>query len=73
MDWFHHIIGPDKPQILWWQECIRALLIFVFGLVLIRLFGRRAFGRQNALDIIFAIIRPYSAHRDPRLYRGRRR
>lgn len=56
MDWFHHIIGPDKPQILWWQECIRALLIFVFGLVLIRLFGRRAFGRQNALDIIFAII-----------------
>lgn len=56
MDWFHQIIGPDNPQILWWQECVRALLIFVYGLVLIRLFGRRAFGRQNPLDIVFAIV-----------------
>ncbi|MDN3722033.1 DUF421 domain-containing protein [Roseibium salinum] len=35
---------------------IRAVLVFVFGLVLIRLFGRRAFGQQTALDIFLAII-----------------
>lgn len=56
MDWFHHAIGTSNLDIRPWQECIRAFLIFLFGLVIIRLFGRRAFGRQNALDIVLAII-----------------
>ncbi len=61
MDWsefyrdFHHLIG-SKGDILWWQMSVRAVIIFVFGLVLIRLFGRRAFGKQTALDIILAIV-----------------
>jgi uncharacterized membrane protein YcaP (DUF421 family) len=50
------LIGRDMGAILWWQMSIRALLIFLFGLVLIRLFGRHAFGKQTALDIILAIV-----------------
>ena len=38
------------------QECARAVLIFVFGLVLVRLAGRRAFGKWAALDIVVAIV-----------------
>jgi uncharacterized membrane protein YcaP (DUF421 family) len=49
------LIG-DKSDILWWQMSIRAVLIFIFGLVLIRLFGRRAFGQQNPLDIVVAVV-----------------
>lgn len=41
---------------LWWQTCIKAILVFLFGLVLIRLLGRRAFGMQTPLDIVLAII-----------------
>jgi uncharacterized membrane protein YcaP (DUF421 family) len=49
------LIG-DKGAILWWQMSIRAVLIFIFGLVLIRLLGRRVFGQQNPLDIVVAVV-----------------
>jgi uncharacterized membrane protein YcaP (DUF421 family) len=54
MSWTE-LIG-HKGAILWWEMSIRAVLVFIFGLVLIRLFGRRAFGKQNPLDIVVAII-----------------
>lgn len=40
----------------WWQELPRAFVIFVFGLLLLRLSGRRAFARWSALDIIVSIV-----------------
>lgn len=56
MDKFHAIIGEGATHLLWWQMCIRAVFIFIFGLLLIRFFATRAFGKQNALDILFALI-----------------
>ncbi len=38
------------------QECARAALIFVYGLIIVRLAGRRAFGKWAALDIIVSVI-----------------
>lgn len=38
------------------QECARAALILVCGWAMIRLLGRRAFGRWSALDIIVSIV-----------------
>lgn len=38
------------------QECARAALIFAFGLLLVRIAGRRVFGKWPALDIIVSII-----------------
>ena len=49
------LIG-DKGDILWWQMSIRAMLVLVFGLILLRVLGRRAFSQQNPLDIIVAIV-----------------
>lgn len=43
-------------HIEWWQELPRAVVVFVFGLLLLRLSGRRAFARWSALDIIVSII-----------------
>jgi uncharacterized membrane protein YcaP (DUF421 family) len=43
-------------HLLWWQECARAVLIFAYGLILVRVAGRRLFGKWSALDIIVSII-----------------
>jgi uncharacterized membrane protein YcaP (DUF421 family) len=39
-----------------WQECARAVLVFAYGLVLVRLAGRRVFSKWAAVDIIVSII-----------------
>ena len=38
------------------QECARAVLIFCYGLLLLRLSGRRTFGHWSALDVVLSII-----------------
>jgi uncharacterized membrane protein YcaP (DUF421 family) len=40
----------------WAQECARAVLILAYGLLALRLSGRRTFGRWAAIDIVVAII-----------------
>jgi uncharacterized membrane protein YcaP (DUF421 family) len=43
-------------NLAWLQECARALLIFVFGLLMVRVSGRRSFGRWSPLDIVVSIV-----------------
>lgn len=38
------------------QECARAVLVFFYGLLLLRLSGRRTFGNFSALDIVVSVI-----------------
>lgn len=38
------------------QECARAVLIFFYGLVALRISGKRTFARWSALDIVISII-----------------
>lgn len=52
LDTLFGLTGP----LAWWQECARAVLVFAYGLVMIRLAGRRVFGKWAALDIIVSII-----------------
>lgn len=49
------IFGPIG-SVSTWQECARALLVFVYGLFLVRIAGRRVFGKWAALDIIVSIV-----------------
>jgi uncharacterized membrane protein YcaP (DUF421 family) len=49
-------IFGTMQHVTWWQECIRAILVFVYGLLLVRITGRRTFGRWSALDIVISII-----------------
>lgn len=55
MTWINDVFGGPAP-IGWAQECARATLIFFYGLLLVRLAGRRVFGKWAALDIIVSII-----------------
>ena len=38
------------------QECARAALVFAFGFLILRLSGRRTFGKWSALDFMISII-----------------
>jgi uncharacterized membrane protein YcaP (DUF421 family) len=38
------------------QECARAVLIFFYGLLMLRLSGRRTFAQMSAVDLILSII-----------------
>jgi uncharacterized membrane protein YcaP (DUF421 family) len=38
------------------QECARAVVIFAYGSLLVRVAGRRAFARWSALDIVVSIV-----------------
>ncbi len=40
----------------WLQECARAVVIFAYGLTIVRLAGRRVFGKWAALDIVVSVI-----------------
>lgn len=50
------LVFGSTGHLSWWQESARAVLIFVYGLVLVRLAGRRVFGRWAAPDIVVAIV-----------------
>ena len=39
-------------HVTWWQECVRAVMVFAYGLAIVRIAGRRVFGKWSALDII---------------------
>jgi uncharacterized membrane protein YcaP (DUF421 family) len=49
------LIGREH-DVAWWQMCVRATLILVFGLVLVRLAGKRVFGKWGAIDIMISVI-----------------
>lgn len=52
----HRYIGDDADTITWWQMSLRALLLFLWGLLLMRLGGRRAIGGSSAFDILLAVV-----------------
>lgn len=54
--WFYDLIGRHGETITWSQMSLRALVVFMIGLVLVRLAGERVFGKWGALDILLAIV-----------------
>jgi uncharacterized membrane protein YcaP (DUF421 family) len=52
----HGVIGREGEAMLWWQMGARGVLIFLFGLLLVRLAGKRVFGKWGAFDIILSVI-----------------
>jgi uncharacterized membrane protein YcaP (DUF421 family) len=52
---FRQLIGPDEGADTF-QLCVRAVLLFAFGVLCIRIAGRRTFAQYSPLDIIVALI-----------------
>ncbi len=49
------LFGHDQ-HLIWYQGAARAALIFFFGLVILRLSGRRTFANMSALDIVISVV-----------------
>lgn len=56
MEFLRLIIGPDDGTASIAQICARAVILFVFGIICIRVAGRRTFAQYSPLDIIVALI-----------------
>jgi uncharacterized membrane protein YcaP (DUF421 family) len=52
----HQLIGKEDGPIAWWQMTLRGILVFLYGLVLVRLAGQRVFGKLAAFDIVLAVL-----------------
>jgi uncharacterized membrane protein YcaP (DUF421 family) len=55
MQWLYGLFG-EKNDLSTLQECARAIMVFLYGLALVRIAGRRMFGKWSALDIVVSII-----------------
>ena len=58
MDLFplHQLFGQSSVHLTAGQESARAVVVFFYGWLLLRLAGRRIFGRWAALDIVVSIM-----------------
>lgn len=56
MELLRALIGPDTGDAAPWQLCVRALILLPFGVLCIRIAGRRTFSQMAPLDIIVAIV-----------------
>lgn len=52
----YDLIGRHGAAITWWQMSARAIVVFLIGLIFVRLAGKRVFGKWGALDILLAVI-----------------
>src|SRR5207237_1265820 len=55
MDLIDQIFGTSQG-IAPLQECARAVVVFFYGLLLLRMPGRRTFGKWSTLDIVVSIV-----------------
>jgi uncharacterized membrane protein YcaP (DUF421 family) len=55
IDFLSQLVG-ETENVNWWQMCVRATLILVFGIALVRAAVKRVFGQWGAIDIILSVI-----------------
>lgn len=55
-DFLDSILGIDSDSFTWWQMSIRAVLVFIVALIIMRIGNKRIFGKQTAFDIVLGII-----------------
>ena len=50
------LIGPDNGDASALQLCARAVILLAFGVLCIRIAGRRTFSQASPLDIVVAVV-----------------
>ena len=55
-DGFQVVIGMGEEDLTVWQMAIRALIIYVTGIILVRVGEKRFIGKNTAFDVIIGII-----------------
>lgn len=56
MDWLTSIFGTASGDITSLQMTARAVVVLLYGLAVVRVFGRRIFGKWTPLDVILSVL-----------------
>lgn len=56
MELLYDLIGESQNSIDWWQMAIRAFIVFILTLIMVRMGATRIFGRNSAFDIVMGVI-----------------
>lgn len=56
METINAILGIDQSVLAWWQICLRAVLVFLYAILLLRFSDKRFFGKHSAFDIVLGFI-----------------
>lgn len=56
IDFLSAVFGDDDGELTAAQMSARAVLVFAYGTVLVRLAGKRLFGKWGAMDIIVSVM-----------------
>jgi uncharacterized membrane protein YcaP (DUF421 family) len=54
--WLTALVGPDETSPSTVQLCTRAIVLFIYGLICMRIAGRRSFSSLSPFDIFIAIV-----------------
>lgn len=49
-------LGVHHEDLTWWQMSIRAVIVFIVALIIVRVGNHRIFGKHTAFDIVLGII-----------------
>ena len=52
LDFFEAAIGINEETLTWWQMAIRAVVVFIAAVVIVRIGNHRVFGKSSAFDIV---------------------
>lgn len=55
-DYIETVLGVGEETLTWWQMSIRATVVFLAALIILRLGNPRIFGKNSAFDIVLGII-----------------
>ncbi|GGG19100.1 DUF421 domain-containing protein [Pontibacter amylolyticus] len=55
-DFLDALLGIDSDSLTWWQMSVRAVVVFIVALIIMRIGNKRIFGKQTAFDIVLGII-----------------
>jgi uncharacterized membrane protein YcaP (DUF421 family) len=56
VDFLETALGLSQKELIWWQMCIRAALVFLISLGYIRIANKRIFGKFSAFDIVLGVM-----------------
>jgi uncharacterized membrane protein YcaP (DUF421 family) len=53
---FSNMFFANQENITWWSMCLRTIIIFIASIILIRVGGKRIFGKLGAFDIVVSVM-----------------
>jgi uncharacterized membrane protein YcaP (DUF421 family) len=55
-DWFESVLGKEAQDLKFWQTMLRAFIVYVVALIIVRMGKKRLLGKNTAFDVILGIM-----------------